>query len=163
MNKSNFTPQEREAPRTHLILITTPIIFAIVSILDGQILNWSTQLNDVVPLIVRIILCIIFGIMALILIQISHKTLFKNNKLPDKLLTDGIFKYFRNPMYLGILLIYIAVICFSISLISLGVFIVIFIVYDKMVKIEEGILDEIFGNEFLEYKKKVPRWIPKFF
>ncbi len=163
MNQSNLSPQEREAPRTHLILITTPIIFAIVSILDGQVLNWSTQLNDIVPLFVRIIFCIIFGIIALILIQISHKTLFSNNKLPDILITDGIFKYIRNPMYLGILLIYIAVICFSISLISLGVFIVIFIVYDKMVKIEESILEEIFANEFLEYKKKVSRWIPKIY
>ena len=163
MNQSNLTPQEREAPRTHLILITTPIIFAIVSILDGQVLNWSTQLNDVVPLFVRIILCLIFGIVALALIQISHKTLFTDNKPPDILITDGIFKYVRNPMYLGILLIYIAVICFSISLISLGVFIAIFIVYDKMVKIEEKILEEIFGNEFLEYKKKVSRWIPKIF
>ncbi len=163
MNQENLTPQEREAPRTHLILITTPIIFAIVSILDGQVLNWSTQLNNIVPLIVRIILCIKFVIMALILIQISHNTLFKDKKVPDKLLTDGIFKYVRNPMYLGILLIYIAVICFSISLISIGVFIVIFIVYDKMVKIEESILEEIFGNEFLEYKKKVSRWIPKYF
>jgi len=163
MNQSNLTHQEREAPRTHLILITTPIIFAIVSILDGQVLNWSTQLNDVVPLFVRIILCLIFGIVALALIQISHKTLFKDNTVPDKLLTDGIFKYVRNPMYLGILLIYIAVICFSISLISIGVFIVIFIVYDKMVKIEESILEEIFVNEFLDYKKKVPRWFPKIF
>ena len=163
MNQSNITPQEREAPRTHLILITTPIIFAIVSILDGQVLNWSTQLNDFVPLYIRIIFCIIFGIVALVLIQISHKTLFKNHKLPDTLLTNGIFKYVRNPMYLGILLIYVAVICFSISLISIGVFIVIFIVYDNMVKIEERILEKIFGNEFLEYKKKVPRWILKIF
>ncbi|MBA7579143.1 hypothetical protein ES708_21012 [subsurface metagenome] len=163
MNQSNLSPQEREAPRTHLILIITPIIFAIISILDGQVLNWSTQLNNLVPLYVRIILCIIFGIVALVLIQISHKTLFKNHKLPDTLMTNGIFEYVRNPMYLGILLIYFAVICFSISLISLCVFIVIFIVYDKMVKFEEEILEKIFGNEFLEYKKKVPRWIPKFF
>ncbi|QEE15539.1 isoprenylcysteine carboxylmethyltransferase family protein [Promethearchaeum syntrophicum] len=162
MNQSNLSPQEREAPRTHLILITTPIIFALVSILDGEVLHWSTQLNDVVPLYLRIIFCIIFVLMALVLIQISHKTLFKDNQPPAKVLTKGIFKFVRNPMYLGILLIYVAVICFSISLISIGVFIIIFFVYNKMVKVEEKILEEIFGNEFLEYKEKVPRWIPKF-
>jgi protein-S-isoprenylcysteine O-methyltransferase Ste14 len=31
-----------------------------------------------------------------------------------------------------------------------------------MVKFEEKILEEIFGEQFLEYKKKVPRWFLKF-
>jgi protein-S-isoprenylcysteine O-methyltransferase Ste14 len=64
-------------------------------------------------------------------------------------------------MYFGILLIYVACICLSISLISIVAFIPIFLVYNKMVIYEEKILIGLFGKQFLDYKKNVPRWFPK--
>ena len=33
--------------------------------------------------------------------------------------------------------------------------------YEKMVNFEEDILEEMFGEDYIEYKKKVPKWIPK--
>jgi len=32
---------------------------------------------------------------------------------------------------------------------------------NKMASYEEKDLEKIFGNEYLEYKKNVPKWIPK--
>jgi len=97
------------------------------------------------------------------MMYLSHKVLFDHNEPSDTLITSGIMGRVRNPLYLGVLLIYVAFLFLSISIISIGFFIIVFLVYNKMVNYEEKKLIEIFGNEFLEYKKKVPKWIPKLF
>jgi protein-S-isoprenylcysteine O-methyltransferase Ste14 len=91
----------------------------------------------------------------------AHKILFeKIDKPSDTLITNGILKHVRNPLYLGVLLLYVAFILLSISLISVIIFVIICLIYDKMVNFEEKILEEMFGVEYLEYKNKVPKWIP---
>jgi protein-S-isoprenylcysteine O-methyltransferase Ste14 len=153
---------EREMPYTHFYLIFTPLLFITVWILDTIFWKFSVILNDFVPLLLRLILFISITIIALLLIKISHKTLFKSHAPPNILISNGILGKTRNPMYFGILWIYISFLCLSISLISLTVFFLIFLIYNTMVKFEEKILEEIFGEQFLEYKKKVPRCFPKF-
>jgi len=49
----------------------------------------------------------------------------------------------------------------SISVICIVFFVFIFLLYDKMVNFEENILEKMFGKDYVEYKKKVPKWIPK--
>ena len=164
LEKTNkLTGHEREAPHSHLIQGLSPVVFIIITSLDGWVLHWTTQLNDVVPLLIRGILCALFLSLAVSLMYLSHKMLFKDHKPSDRLITEGILKRVRNPMYLGIMCIYIAFLFLSMSLIALGAFIIIFIVYDNMVQYEEGILEQLFGEAFAEYKKQVPRWIPKLF
>ncbi len=92
--------------------------------------------------------------------MLSHRTLFRTHQPPDKLITKGILRYVRNPMYLGILLIYLAVLILSVSLIGIGIFIIIFLVYNWMVNYEEKLLEDMFGEEYKKYKTKVPKWIP---
>lgn len=152
---------DREMPHSHLYHILLPIIFMVIWILDTNIFRISTILDDYVPLILRVILFIVILITAYSFIHISHKTLFKTHEPPSSLLDKGILERTRNPMYFGILLIYVALIFLSISLISILVFFLIFLVYNKMAIFEEKILEEKFGKEFLDYKKRVPRWLPK--
>ena len=158
---SNKPGHEREMPNTHLYHILLPITFMVIWILDTNIFRISTILDNYVPFILRLILFIVILITAYSFIQISHKTLFKSHGPPTKLIDEGILGRTRNPMYFGILLIYVACISLSISLISIAAFIPIFLVYDKMARFEEKIMENLFGSEFLEYKKKVPRWFPK--
>ncbi len=152
---------EREMPRAHLYHILMPIIFITTWILDTNIFRISIFLDNYVPFVLRVILFILTLILALSFIQLSHKTLFKSHEPSSSLIDEGILSRTRNPMYFGILLIYVACIFLSISLISIGMFFLIFLVYNKMAVHEEKILEELFGNEFLEYKKRVPRWFPK--
>ena len=158
---SNKPGHEREMPNTHLYHILLPITFMVIWILDTNIFRISTILDNYVPFILRLILFIVILITALSFIQISHKTLFKSHEPPTNLIDEGILGRTRNPMYFGIILIYVACISLSLSLISIVAFIPIFLVYNKMVKFEEKIMENLFGSEFLEYKKKVPRWFPK--
>jgi protein-S-isoprenylcysteine O-methyltransferase Ste14 len=153
--------EKREIPRSHLYHALLPIIFIIVWVLDSKILELSTFLGEIVPFIVRAALFAVFLGTAIILMGLSHKALF-NEGPPDVLLTGGIFSYTRNPMYLGILFIYVAFIALSVSLISVALFVFVFYAYTKMVNYEEDILEKLFNKEYKEYKERVPKWIPHF-
>ena len=163
MNDKDNTKDTREIPHSHLLHALLPIIFIVIWVLDSWILLISVWLNEFVPSILRLILFITILGLAFIIIVLAHKTLFDHNGPSDTLLTSGILGHVRNPLYLGILLIYVAVLFLSISIISIVLFIIIFLIYNWMVNFEEKKLEKIFSNEYLEYKKKVPKWIPKLF
>ena len=76
------------------------------------------------------------------------------------LVTDGMYRYSRNPMYLGLVLLNIAAtIFFGTWLGTLIVIAFIFILNLLQIIPEEEVLLDIFGDEYIEYKKKVRRWI----
>ena len=76
------------------------------------------------------------------------------------LVTEGMYRYSRNPMYLGLLLLTIASTIwfgtwFGIIVNILFIFLINFL---QIIPEEEALL-EIFGEEYEEYKKNVRRWI----
>ncbi len=160
MNLKRHEGHEREIPYGHIYHAVIPIVFMLIWFLDSNIFKISTILNDMIPFIIRLILFILILSIALIFIELSHRSLFKSHKPPNSLITNGILGYLRNPMYSGILLIYVAFILLSISFISIGFFIVIFLVYNWMANFEEKILENMFGDEYIQYKKRVSKWIP---
>lgn len=76
------------------------------------------------------------------------------------LVTSGPFRFSRNPMYLGIL---IWLIGFAILLGSLVVFvipvIIVLLAEFILIPIEERRMEQIFGEEYREYKGRVRRWL----
>ena len=160
MNGGRHKGHEREMPRAHIYHAILPIVFFLIWFLDSTIFQISTFLNDFVPFLIRLILFIVVIVIAIIFILLSHRALFKSHQPPNILITNGILGYVRNPMYFGILLIYVAFIFVSISLISIGSFIAVFLVYNWMANFEEIILENVFGKQYLEYKEKVPKWFP---
>ncbi len=150
-----------EAPHSHLKQGLSIIVFTTVWILDSLVFSFSTVLNNLVPWLVRLILFIVIIAVAFVFIRASHNVLFRHPENKDDLITDGVLGHVRNPMYLGVLLIYLACIFLSISLISIAIWIVIIIIYDKLATFEEKQLEELFGQKYLEYKEKVPKWDPR--
>jgi len=151
----------REHPQTHLIHIICIIGFMIVCISDSLIFNFSTFLINYILWPIRIILFAIFLVIALIFMRLSGKKVFPENQEQKSLAKTGIFAYVRNPMYLGTPLIFIAFIFLTLSLISIVPLVITLFLFNHMVKFEEKDLEKIFGQEYLEYKKKVPRWLPR--
>ena len=152
--------KDREMPYTRLIGFSTSIFFVIIWMLDLVYLI-SVILNSFIPLIIRFILFLIIMCLGIIFIYLSRKALFPDGELTGILLTEGIFSRVRHPLYLGGLLIYLSFIFLSISLISIALFVINFILFNKMATYEEKILEDIFGNQYLDYKKRVSKWIPK--
>jgi len=153
----------REVKHSHLIQATLPIIFIIIWILDTQIFSFSNILDVFIPFIARLAIFIIVLALALVLMKISQDALFKGNEPSDTLIVKGILNRVRNPLYLGILFIYVSLIFLSISLICVALFIIVVLIYNKMVNYEEKVLEELFGDDYLVYKKRVRKWIPKLF
>jgi protein-S-isoprenylcysteine O-methyltransferase Ste14 len=80
----------------------------------------------------------------------------------QRLVTYGIFRWVRNPLYVGNFLIWMGFVIISGVLWFLPVAIVLFgIEYTLIVAYEEGVLESIFGREYLDYKQIAPRWIPR--
>jgi len=86
-----------------------------------------------------------------------------NPTTPEKssyLVSGGIFRVTRNPMYLGMQLIIIAAI-FKFGNYYGFIAAAFFNLYitQFQIKPEERIIERIFGDEYLHYKKKVRRWL----
>jgi protein-S-isoprenylcysteine O-methyltransferase Ste14 len=79
-----------------------------------------------------------------------------------RLVTYGIFAWARNPLYIGNFLIWMGFVTISGVLWFLPFAILLFAVeYELIVRYEEGVLESIFGREYLDYKNETPRWIPR--
>src|SRR5262249_34839801 len=80
----------------------------------------------------------------------------------QRLVAYGIFFLGREPRYVGNFLIWMGFVVISGVLWFLPIAIIIFgIEYTFIVSYEEGVLESIFGQEYLDYKKTTPRWIPR--
>ena len=76
------------------------------------------------------------------------------------LITSGVFRITRNPMYLGYILILVGVALIVRSLTPYAVIPVFAILMDRVfIRVEEQMLEENFGQSWLEYAKKVRRWL----
>ncbi|MDI3546276.1 MAG: hypothetical protein PWP68_1693 [Rikenellaceae bacterium] len=74
---------------------------------------------------------------------------------------DGLFSHSRNPLYLGNVLEILGLAILSNSLIFLVIMFPFFVfIYQSIIIAEEDFLYKKFGQEYLEYKKRVPRWLP---
>jgi len=79
-----------------------------------------------------------------------------------KLVTGGPYRLTRNPMYLGVFLIALAIIFLGFRAWVFLAFLVFFLVsYARLMRQEENKLTEFFGGSYLEYKNRTPFFIPR--
>jgi protein-S-isoprenylcysteine O-methyltransferase Ste14 len=79
-----------------------------------------------------------------------------------RLVVQGIYRHVRNPMISGGLLILFGEALLAASLPILGLFVVFLVVNAVYIPLfEEPGLVKRFGEEYLTYRKNVPRWIPR--
>lgn len=85
----------------------------------------------------------------------------RRSRAVQRLVTYGVFSWSRNPLYNGNFLIWMGFVVISGVLWFLPVAILLFAIeYSFIVRYEEGVLESIFGEEYLAYKRKTPRWLP---
>ncbi len=78
-----------------------------------------------------------------------------------ELVTWGAFAYTRNPLYVGNALIWVGFAVMSgVAWFPLVALLLFAIEYHFIVAYEEGVLESIFGAEYLAYKAKTSRWWP---
>ncbi len=79
----------------------------------------------------------------------------------EGLVTEGIFRHCRNPLYVGNILMLLGVGILANSLVYVAIIIPFFLfIYQAIVLAEENFLSRKFGASFDDYCKSVNRWFP---
>ncbi|MCL4392653.1 isoprenylcysteine carboxylmethyltransferase family protein [Patescibacteria group bacterium] len=109
--------------------------------------------------IALIIIGILFVVIAFISIK-RHKTSIDPNDIPSVLIKSGIFSLSRNPIYLGMLIILFGLDFYFFSVLSFLNIVIYFIILNYyVIPKEERNIESRFDSAYLEYKRKVRKWI----
>jgi protein-S-isoprenylcysteine O-methyltransferase Ste14 len=82
---------------------------------------------------------------------------------PKELVVSGFYRYLRNPIYAGVLSIFLGYfLWFGYWALLIYTVIAFMGVHSFVVLYEEPTLKKKFGAAYEEYLKQVPRWIPRF-
>lgn len=124
------------------------------------------SLNISVPFVEVVVggLTLLSGYMGIAGVYEFHKVKTTVNPVkPDtasSVVRTGVFSFSRNPMYMALLLLIIAIGLWwqHLSVVLCGV---VFVSYMNrfQIKPEERVLERLFGEEYVDYKNHVRRWI----
>lgn len=103
------------------------------------------------------------GVLAFILSVVQMKDNWRagvQREEKTNLVTTGIYSISRNPAFLGFDLMYIGIVfAFFNWYLCLATGFALMLFHLQIVNVEEDYLIEVFGDEYLQYKKKVCRYI----
>lgn len=92
--------------------------------------------------------------------MIQHKTTIHPKGATTTIVSDGLYAYTRNPMYLALTLLYVGVCVMTNAYWGLLLLVPLLVVVQKgIIEREERYLIRKFGDEYLHYKARVRRWI----
>jgi len=152
-------------PAGGAFFFTLVTLFIVVSLWIDELIEFPKLLSTPLNIIVSVPILAI-GLF-LMLWSVLHFVKVKGTPVPfnppPKLVTTGPYTYVRNPMLTGlfILLFGLGVLFRSISLVSIFTPLFILLNLLELKAIEEPELEKRLGKEYLEYKKRVPMFIPR--
>ena len=147
---------KKRIPPPLIAMLCVLIIFLSKSIFPSFVFSYKLQLG---------IFVITIGFLLLIISIksfIDNKTTINplNLKKSTYLVTSGVFRFSRNPMYLGMLLFLLGT-AIILNIIGGLIISILFIFYMNFFQIipEEKALENLFGKNYKNYRKTVRRWI----
>lgn len=144
------------------IIVCGQLVFTAISIILTIFFDVKIRIEWLkIPFIIIGIIFIVFGFYLDLSAKLKSK-LFKNVE-EKKLITDGVYGVTRNPVYTGGFLTCVGAVFIANNLL---LFVVPIICWGYMTiflkNTEEKWLSELYGQEYLDYCKKVNRCIPWF-
>jgi protein-S-isoprenylcysteine O-methyltransferase Ste14 len=98
----------------------------------------------------------------ILLIVFGWRQIYKARRQKEgKLVTTGIYKYVRHPQYIGFLLLTLGMLLEWPTIFTVLLWPVLAVVYWRLAKEEDKDIEEQFGEEFREYKRRVPGFLPR--
>ncbi len=149
------------------IYVPPPFIYASVFLL-AILIQWKLPIDDAIlhEMPVKVIGVLIILIAIFFFLFRSLKQFFRTKNtvvtiMPaSSLQTTGIYSLTRNPMYVGMTMIYLGLTClignwWNVILSP----VLLIIVQEYVIKREEKYLVQRFGQQYLDYKLNVRRWL----
>ena len=140
----------------------------IVTLISGLAIYFSRNFFPAHHGVILDFLSLLFLISGIILIRTAFVS-FKNHQTTinpinltktSSLVNTGIFKYTRNPMYLGMVFILLSI---ALKFNLYGGLIVLLLFFSFITKFqiipEEKAMEKLFGKEYKNYKKTTRRWL----
>ena len=105
------------------------VLFLLIWVLDSLFLRISTFLSDFISLYIRLVLLGLILVTAVYLVRSGH-VVVSHEQRPSGVVSTGVFRYVRHPLYLGSIMFYLGLAVSTASLFSLGLVVLIFIFYN---------------------------------
>ncbi|HHF1625111.1 TPA: isoprenylcysteine carboxylmethyltransferase family protein [Haemophilus influenzae] len=144
-----------------MLFIPPPLLclfIAIAMYFLPKIASYSVHFSVIVFVISLSFLIALSSVIQFIICKTSINP--RNFKGTTKLVSTGIFRFSRNPMYLSLLLMSITwVLWLGNSLAWLGIIVFVLAINQFQIAKEETYLENKFGDEYRRYKQKVRRWL----
>lgn len=137
------------------------VLFFTIWITDTWVFRYSTFLNETVPVVLRTPLGILLWIFSGYFSMTGLAVVFGEKREKPEVIRKSVFSRVRHPVYLGELLLYLAMLMFSISLAAMAIMLLAFLFLHFISRYEEKLLVRRFGGEYESYMKAVPMWIPR--
>lgn len=146
---------KRALPPTYLFTASVAMILLHFLFPVAYVVSYPWQLLGCLPLL----LGIVFNLIADKACKINHTTV-KPFEESTVLITTGVFRFSRHPMYLGMVLILVGIAMLLGSLMPLLVIPVFVLLMDIIfIRMEERMLANKFGDAWQNYQVRVRRWI----
>ena len=105
-------------------------------------------------------------IIGLIIMLVGQTTLWRNYsgtvviREDHQLITHGIYRFTRNPMYLGLIMVVTGIPVFAASMYGFLISLVLIPIILNRIRLEEELLTEEFGDAYRTYKEATSKLIP---
>ncbi|NCW73669.1 MAG: isoprenylcysteine carboxylmethyltransferase family protein [Gammaproteobacteria bacterium] len=143
--------------------IPPPVIVGVGGLLNWFATHWATDLFSPPWLLIAALIVVsgVFGVAGVLGCLRCKTTVHPWS--PDEtsvLVTQGVFRLSRNPMYLALLLLLLAYYLYQPTWFSPLVFVVVTWYLTRFqILPEERILSEKFGDQYAQYASSVRRWL----
>lgn len=158
-------PKRKEQDHPGTSLMVHPPIVALLCIAISYLLGRLIPLPFTAPAILRYIgvaltvVGVLLGIGAFLEFQKARTTVDPHGSA-TQLVISGIYRFTRNPMYLGLLLIVIGLpLYFGLFWGILLAPVFIFVMDHLVIQHEEIYLEKKFGKTYTDYTSRVRRWV----
>jgi len=144
-----------------------PPLFYVITFIAAVLIQGKIPLSDVqfqlritkIGGITLLIIALFFLFRSLRQFFLSKNTIILI-KPASSLQTTGIYKISRNPMYVGLAIVYLGITCLIGNWWNIILFpLLLLIVQEYIIKREEKYLELEFGQDYEEYTRKVRRWL----
>ena len=144
--------------RVQIVLITAFVAVMVVDNVSTLSFGYASTLERVTAYPILLLPAISLITLGLYLAKESHAKVFPKVEKP-KFVDSGVYSLVRHPMYLGGLMILLGFLFLKFSLIAFVIWIIYVVLCNWMAGYEEKDLLRILGTEYVEYQRKVPKWL----
>ena len=141
--------------------IVLACLFAVTWIADTFFLKYTTFLNQYVPLFIRIPVGVVLFVIAGYLARTGLSIVFGEKRETSCVIQEGVFGVVRHPIYLSEILLYLGFVIMSLSLAAVFVWLGAIGFLHSISRYEERLLIRRFGEEYEQYMRDVPMWVPR--